>query len=201
MTRPASLALGAESARKAIHLGTAIVPISWALDLVTVGQLRAALGVAAIVALGIEALRFASAAVAARFDQWVGALLRPHERTSISGATWLALAMCVVVWWAPRAAAIAALWAAAVGDAAAALVGRSLQRLRAVDAPGKSFAGSAAALLATAAGVRWLTTASLPLALGLGAVAALAEWPRRPLDDNLRVALAVALAASALGLR
>jgi dolichol kinase len=67
--------------------------------------------------------------------------------------------------------------------------------------PGKTGVGSLAAAVVTALGVLWLTPASLAVASVLGVVAAAAERPTVPLDDNLRIALAVAFAASVLGLR
>jgi dolichol kinase len=111
------------------------------------------------------------------------------------------MAMAIVLWVAPLYAAIAALWAAAVGDAAAAVVGRSVGRWRKRVGPGKTSAGSLAAVVVTALGVLWLTPASPTLATVLGVVAAAAERPTAPLDDNLRIAFAVAFAASVLGLR
>lgn len=202
MSTAAAWTLRAELARKALHLGTAALPIAWAFDVVDAAQLRLALTAAVAVALSIEALRARSPRAAELFRSSVGAMLRRHESTRLTGATWLALAMAGVVWLAPPPAALAALWAAAVGDATAALAGLSLASWRGVAPDGrKSLAGSLAALLSTALGCLWLVAASWPVALTLGVVAALAEWPRRPLDDNLRVAVAVALAAVALGLR
>ncbi|HRN53917.1 MAG TPA: hypothetical protein PK788_10500, partial [Gemmatimonadaceae bacterium] len=96
---------------------------------------------------------------------------------------------------APRALHLAA-------EATAALAGLAFASWRGVATDGrKSLVGSCVAALSTAVGCRWLLAAPWPVALALGVVAALAEWPRRPLDDNLRVAIAVALAAVALGLR
>lgn len=201
MTESLPPALRAEFARKAIHLGTAALPIAWAAGLVSTYQLRIVLTAAVVVALGIEALRRWSSAAGRRFTAFVGELLRPHERTAVTGATWLAIAMAGAVWIAPGRAALAGLWAAAVGDASAAIVGRSLAARRGRPAGRKSWQGSAAALVSTALGAAWLAGATWPVALTLGGVAALAEFPRSPLDDNLRVATAVALAATALGLR
>lgn len=194
--------LRTELARKALHLATAALPIAWAFAVVDAAQLRLALTAAVVVALVVEALRARSARAAATFRATVGPLLREHEATRLTGATWLALAMAGVVWFAPQPAALAALWAAAVGDATAALAGLAFASWRGVATDGrKSLVGSCVAALSTAVGCRWLLAAPWPVALALGVVAALAEWPRRPLDDNLRVAIAVALAAVALGLR
>lgn len=188
----------AELTRKAIHVATAALPIAWALDLVTTAVVRTTLAGALGAALAVEVLRRAHAPTAARFERAFGALLRSHERHAITGATWLAGGMALAAWLAPREAAIAALWAAATGDAAAALVGSGLSAWRGRRADGKTLAGSMAALAVTALGVRALLSVSWTDALLLGAVAAAAEWPRRPLDDNLRITVAVALAASLL---
>lgn len=201
MTPAGGPTLGAEAARKAIHLGTAAVPVAWASGVVSGDQVRVALSAAVAVALTVEFLRFRGGAFAERFHRQLGGLLRAHERREVSGATWLALAMCAVSWLAPAAAAIAALWAAAVGDASAALAGRTVQHIRARPSGRKSIVGSLAAAGASAIGIAWLVAAPLPVALLLGAVTAVAEWPTRWGDDNLRVAGAVAIAATLLGLR
>lgn len=205
MPVPEGPTLRGEFARKGIHLATAVLPISWALGAVSAMQVRVALGVAVIIALGVEFARYRGGAFGAAFTARVGAMLRLHERTALSGATWLAIGMWGAVMLAPAPAAIAALWAAAVGDAAAALVGRGVQQLRArpVGSPAgrKTLSGSVAAAGITALGVLWLTPASPLIALLLGVVTALAEWPRGPGDDNLRVAFSVATAAVVLGLR
>ena len=193
--------LRGEVARKSIHLATAVVPIAWAFEVVTARQVRAALGVAVVVALLVEFARYRGGAFGAAFTARVGAMLRAHERTTLSGATWLAIGMWGAAMLAPIPAAIAALWAAAVGDASAALVGRALQRLRGRPDGTKTLSGSLAAALLSALGIFWLTPASLAGAATLGAVAALAEWPRRPGNDNVRVAWSVAAAAVLLGLR
>jgi dolichol kinase len=99
----------------------------------------------------------------------------------------------------PAAAAQAALWAVVAGDGSGAVVGRLWQRLRGIAPHGKTIVGSIAVLLATALGVWWLVDASPAVALAVGAAAALAEHPRAPLDDNLRVAFAAGLAAWSLG--
>ncbi len=196
-----ALPLRAEVARKAVHVATAALPIGLAFGWGQLAQARFALTAAATLALLVELLRFRSTQFRAGFDAAFASLLRPHERTRLTGATWLAIAMAAVLWFAPLAAAVAALWAAAVGDAAAALIGRGFARWRGSIGTGKSIAGSLAALLATAGGVYWLTSATVTMALILGSVAAVAERPSWNLDDNLRITLAVALAASAIGLR
>jgi dolichol kinase len=94
---------------------------------------------------------------------------------------------------APLAAAIAATWAGAVGDASAAVIGKAWRRARGGD--GKTLAGSAACLLATAGGAWWLAGFTAPMAVVLGLVAASVERPAVALDDNVRVTAGTALAA------
>lgn len=202
-------ALRAEAARKALHLLSAAVPLAWVLLLVPARVIRDGLGVALGVALLVEWLRRASPAFGARFLAGLGPLLRTHETHHITGATWLAAVMCLAVWVFPRSAAVIALWAAAVGDAMAALVGRlaSARPVPAISPPvgphpdvtippaRKTLAGSAACAVSTAAGAVWLVHAPLPAALGIGVAAAVAEWPRLAVDDNLRVGLAAGAAA------
>lgn len=190
-----------EVARKALHAATAILPVGLAYGWSNQPTLRTVLTAAALLAIGIEALRRTWPAFARAFTTAFGGLLRAHERRTITGATWLALAMALVLWIAPLHAAVVALWAAAVGDATAAVVGRSAKHWQKRASNGKTLVGSLAALVVTALGALWLTPATLPVALLLGTVAAAAERPAIPLDDNLRVALAVALAATLLGLR
>lgn len=198
MSTAGTFPLRAEIARKALHVATATLPVGLAFGFIDWTTARILLTAAALIALAVESLRFLWPAFSRTFDSAFATLLRPGERSALTGATWLAIAMALVVWLAPPNAAIAALWAAAVGDAAAAVVGRSVGRTK--TAGGKTLAGSIAAVVATTLGVLWLTPASLGVALALGAVAAAAERPAVPVDDNLRVALAVALAASVLGL-
>ncbi len=201
MRAPEGPTLRGEFARKSIHLATAVIPISWAFDLVSALQVRVVLGVAVVVALGVEFARHRGGAFGAAFTTRLGTMLRIHERVALSGATWLAIGMWGAAMLAPVAAAIAALWAAAVGDAAAALVGRAIQQWRGHSAGAKSLNGSLAAAILATLGIVWLTPATLGVAALLGIVTALAEWPRRPGDDNVRVAFSVAAAAVLLGLR
>ena len=201
MRAPEGPTLRGEFARKGIHLATASIPVAWAFGWVTAFQVRIALGAAVLVALGVEFARHRGGAFGAAFATRLGPMLRGHERTALSGATWLAMGMWGAAMLAPAVAATAALWAAAVGDAAAALVGRGVQRLRARPAGTKSVSGSLAAASLSTLGILWLTPATLGVAGTLGLVTALAEWPRRPGDDNVRIAFSVAAAAVLLGLR
>lgn len=145
------------------------------------------------VALTVELLRRWSPSVASRFASLFAPMLRAHETRALTGATWLLLAMTLAVMVLPRAAAIAATWAAAVGDTLAALVGMRWGRHRA--ASGKSLEGSLACALATALGAALLAQLPFAAAVACGAVAAIAERLPWPDDDNIRIATLVGAAA------
>ena len=187
-----------ELARKSIHLASAVVPVAYAYWL----PRRAVLvGLAALlaVALVVEVGRLRTPRGRVWFGRVVGALLREHERDRWSGATWMLASYLLATLLFPRPAAVAAMLAVALGDAAAAVVGRWVGARRAArvgHAPRrKTLAGSVACAAATAAGA--LAVAGLPLAPSIVAAlaAAAAEYPDVFIDDNVRVALAAGGAA------
>jgi len=193
------LALGRELSRKAIHLGSAVLPIGWAVGWLTSGDVRSLLAAALVVAVMVEVARSTSASFARVFDRSVGGMLRPHERTNITGASWLAASMLAAVVLLPAPVAIVALWAASVGDGSASVVGRLANRLRSTVRNGKTIVGSLACAVTTAAGVLWFTDATIAISLLVGVATAVAERPAISLDDNVRVTVAAGLAAWALG--
>ena len=181
------LSLRRELARKGLHLLSAIVPASYAAGVprsIVIGVLAFALAAA----LAVEIGRSRSARARTVFDARVGTLLREHERRAASGATWLIVALLAAAVCLPRDIAIAAMCAVALGDAAAAIVGRGLARTA---TQRKSFGGSAACFAASAISARAIAQFTWREALIVGILAALAERPRRPLDDNLRIVIVV----------
>ena len=178
-----------ELARKAIHLSSTAVPIALALGI----ERRVALIVLAalaVIAIVVEAARAASPTVGARFEAIFHPLLRSHESTRVTGATWLISAMFLAVLLLPRDAAIIATWAAAVGDTAAALIGMRFGRIRSAR-DGKSLEGSAACLLATLAGALLLARVGMGTAILAALAAAVGERLPWPDDDNIRIITAV----------
>ena len=191
-------AVRAELARKALHLASAALPIALSVGAISLPALRVLLAVATLVALSVEIARHTMPAVQRRFVAGVGSMLRPHEHGAITGATWLAVALLGAALLLPAHPAIVAMWAAAMGDGLASLVGRLASKRVSRDAGQKTWAGSVTCLVVTAAGAWWLVAAPIGAALLVGAAAAAAERPRIALDDNLRVAAAAGLAAWAL---
>jgi len=183
-----------ELARKSIHVATVVVPLAYARLGAPRALVAAALGFLLLVALLVEVARARSARVGAAFARVVGAMLREHERGAdgararLSGATWMLLAFTLAVLLFPRDVAAAAMCAVSLGDAAAAVVGRAVGRVRLVH--GKTLEGALACAAATAAGALLVARLAPAECLAAGVCAALAELPARPFDDNVRVALA-----------
>lgn len=188
MTAP-PLALHRELSRKAIHLLSAAAPLAYAGGLQRT-TLTIGLGAAALIAIAVEVARRTSTAMQRRLDRAVGELFRAHEHASVTGATWLVLALLGATLLLPQPLAIATMWAVAVGDPAAALVGRTVGRTR-FHQEGKSLEGALACLAITFIGGVLVARLPVSWAAAAGLVAALAEWPLRPFDDNVRIAVAV----------
>jgi len=175
-------ALVHEAARKLIHVATATVAaiLAWVLP---TGQRRGLFLVVAGLALAVDLARLNLPGLRRYFERALAPVLRGAERDRISGATTLAVGFMAAVVLFPRSAAVAGLLYAGCGDAAAALVGRSLGRHR---YPwGKSLEGSLA-FLAVVFLLAW-TVPALGAASALAVALALALLEAAPLrfDDNL----------------
>jgi dolichol kinase len=190
VTEPgAPLALRWELTRKALHLSWAVVPIVYALGMPRPVIVFGLAG-ACVVALAIEIGRAYSTAFGAVFTRHTGILLRQHEHRRWSGATWLLLSFLLSVLVFDPPLAIAAMWAVAVGDAAAAIVGRTIGRHR-LGRSAKTIEGSIACAMITSAGAFGIAQLAPMPSFVAGVMAALGEWPSGPLDDNMRIGLAV----------
>ncbi len=184
------LSLRREVARKAIHLLFCAIPLAYASGMPR-RLIVAMLASAVAAALVIELARTWHEGVRKYFDSVFGSLLREHERSRWSGATWLVVAVLGLALLAPRDVAIAGMWAVSVGDAAAALVGRLAPTARSGQGR-KSALGSAACFLSTLAGALLIAHLTLGEGLMAAAWATAAERPTGGVDDNIRIAAAVA---------
>lgn len=183
----AGLSLRRELARKGLHILSTAIPVAYATVLSRMAVIWV-LALALVIAVAVEIARSRSSRARRVFDSSVGALLREHEKQRASGATWLVIALLLAAVAFPRDVAIAAMCAVALGDAAAAVVGRAMARAM---VHRKSFSGSVACFAASALSACVIAEFTWREALIVGILAAVAERPRRPFDDNLRIALAV----------
>jgi len=196
----AAITLRQELARKAIHLSSAVIPVAYAMGAPRRVVLLV-LAVLGLVALIVELARFRSTRARSLFVRVFGRLLREHEHAGWSGASWLLVAYVLAVVLFPRAVAVAAMLAAAFGDASAAIVGRAASAARArrtgIVSRRKTFAGSAACATITAIAAFGIAGIALPSAVLAGLLASAAErWDVLRVDDNVRVAIAAGIGAS-----
>jgi dolichol kinase len=188
LAESAGLSFKRELTRKGLHLISAVIPVAYAAGVARRSLVLVTLcGLAG--ALVVEITRWRSTRARATFELGVGSLLRDHERTVVSGATWLMLALLIAVAFFPRDIAVAAMCAVSLGDAAAAVVGRGLRH--ASPSQRKSLAGSAACFAASVIAARMIANLAWREAILTGVLASAAERPRRPLDDNIRIVVAV----------
>lgn len=179
-----------ELMRKRIHLATAVVPA--AVWLLPRNPAIALLVGAVVVAMGVEWARRRVPWVRYRFLRGTRVMLRGHERHGLAGATYMAAAYLVALLLFPKSVAVVAMLYNALGDAAAAVVGRRWGRHR--TAWGKSWEGAAAALGINLAVGLLVPGIGLAGAMVGAFAAATLEFLPLPLDDNLRITLGGGLA-------
>lgn len=157
--------------------------------------LALALAVLAVGSLALDLARFRVSRLNRLFLRGLRPLLKSSETSRITGATWLLLAAAIAFPVFDREVAVAAFFYLALGDPAAALVGRPLPGPRLF---GKSPAGTLAFISVSLLAAAVLVGAGfMPWHWGFAAgaiVAGLVELLPLPGDDNLWVPLAAAAA-------
>lgn len=108
-----------EIERRLTHLSGTLVPVAYLVDLITWGQLRLLVGVAAVVAVVLEVVR-----LGVGLDWWVyDRLTREYESDSPAGYALAVVAAAVVVWLFPVPVALAATLMLTIGDPVAGVLG------------------------------------------------------------------------------
>ena len=173
--------------RNLIHLATGLAapwvlltPRTWAL---------AGLGVVLAAAVVLDLLRRRDV-WQDRLDRWLPGVYRPEERRTISGATLLAFGYFAAAALMPASAAAAGILALAVGDTAAAVVGRWYGTPRGI--AGKTWVGSLACFAASLPAIWAIPPFGAAAATAGAAMAALIE-SRTGRLDNLLCPLGVAM--------
>lgn len=172
-----------ETIRKLIHIGSIVVPLlAWFLPRRSALVL---LSVILVTAVAVEWSRVRVRWVRYHFLIRTRRILRDSERRQTAGATYMAAGYLLALLLYPRAVAVTAMLYSAVGDAAAALVGRGWGRTRTVW--GKSWEGAVAGFVANV-GIGLAMPGIPVLAALLGAaVAAMIEFLPLPVNDNLAI--------------
>lgn len=178
-----------ELARKGFHVASTVLPL-------LVWMVPRPVGLTVLVPLAAAALAIDVARLRIRrlrylFFRFTRTMLRHHERHTLAGATYMAVAYALALVLFPKTLAVAAMLYNGLGDAVAALVGKRWGRHR--TRWGKSWEGFAAAFvvnLAVGLVIGWVNPVLTPFGAVLGALfGAALEFAPLPLDDNLRVTL------------
>ena len=159
-----------------------------------------ALSVLAASALALDLSRFGVGPLNRIYLRWMAPLLKSDEASHVTGATYMLMAGAAIFWLYGKDVAVPVMFFLALGDPAAAIVGRRMPGPRIL---GKSPGGTAAffAVSAVAAGILLATGAvEYHWALWSGAaIAALVELGGLPPDDNLTIPLIAATAMWLMG--
>lgn len=201
MTAPAQeIPFSAELSRKALHLLALVVPLGMAL----LGRTYAlwVLVPLALLALAADVLRTRSAGFAGFVQRWFGWMMRAEELPPVggplrlNGATWVLVSAALLAALFPLRIAVPCFVMFMVSDAAAALVGRRIGRIRWAGTR-RTVEGSLAFLAVGLGIMAGFTSSVYPgLVFWMAAVATLlgclAEALPGPFNDNLRVPLVAA---------
>lgn len=184
--------LASELKRKAIHLASLVIPIgyyvspdAWHRDW------ERALLASVILSLAIEVFRLNHPRTRNLFRHFFGELLRNHEEASLLGSTYLLIACLLSIHLFPKPIAVLALSFLIVGDTVAAIVGKSVGRIRIF---GKTLEGSLACLAICFGITLFLPEIPFHVAIVGALVATMFELLPIPLDDNFRIPLSAGFA-------
>lgn len=184
--------LASELKRKAIHLASLVIPVGYYLSLDSWHRdWERALLASVIVSLAIEVFRLNHPRTRNLFRHFFGELIRNHEEASLLGSTYLLIACLLSIHLFPKPVAVLALCFLIVGDTVAAIVGKSVGRIRIF---GKTLEGSLACLAICFGITLFLPEVPFHVAIVGAVVATIFELLPIPLDDNFRIPLSAGFA-------
>ncbi|MDD3535511.1 MAG: phosphatidate cytidylyltransferase [Candidatus Cloacimonetes bacterium] len=185
-----------ETLRKTVHLSSLIIPLSYRYIFGFDNRrfVFAVLLVSLVISLLIEFNRFWQLSFRKTFNRIFGRILRKHELKNFTGATYLLFASLICVAFFEPLTASAAIAFLSIGDTFAAIIGINYGKRKFLR-NNKSLEGSLACFVSCLIfGLFWLRE---PWTAIIGALAATAaELGNIPLDDNIKIPLAAALAIS-----
>lgn len=189
--------------RNAFHVGSGIAVLLVVQFFLTPMTMIIVSGAFAAWAWSVEFFRRSNPRLNAFMMTIFGKMAHPHERHRVNSATWYATALLLIALSCDKLTASLAVIVLAVGDPAAAIIGRRFGKIRLV--AGRSLEGSSAFVVAAALGAVLVQAVFYPMiplgmAVGLALAAAVpgavAELVSKRIDDNFTIPLAVALGAS-----
>jgi dolichol kinase len=199
----AEIPFRAEVARKALHLIALVIPVTSLL----IGR-PYAIGLLvplAIIAVSADVIRARSHVLNGFITKYLGFMMRPSETPGVgspvvlNGATCVLLSAAILAILFPLRIGMTAFIVFMISDAAAALVGRRMGRIR---WPGsrRTIEGSIAFVITgTLLYVAWIGTLHWAI-LAVVIIGAIAEAVPRPFNDNIRVPLVMGLTMYLLSL-
>ena len=183
-TNQAYISWRGELARKGIHLCSLLIPLSY--YIFNSKFIIIALFTAFFFSGLIDLLRFfGNDTVKKYLKVTVGFMLRPREHKSFSGATTILFAALLVYLFYDLSIAAAAMVIIVVGDTAAAIVGRSIGKIKLINS--KSLEGSLAFILFALIALTPIRGLNFPLGLIGVVVGSIIEILPIPIDDNITV--------------
>lgn len=186
-----------EIKRKSIHLTSLAIPLGYYLTpdswMRTWERFLLAL---VIVSLAVEVFRLNHPRTRNAFRHFFGELLRNHEEASLLGSTYLLIACLLTIHLFPKPVAVLALAFLILGDTVAAIVGKSVGRIRLIG--GKTLEGSIACFVVCFGLTLLMPGVPAPVGLVGALVATVFELLPIPLDDNFRIPLSAGFAMELL---
>ncbi|MDY6914906.1 MAG: phosphatidate cytidylyltransferase [Candidatus Cloacimonadota bacterium] len=191
--------------RKAIHLGSLVIPFSYRYLLHYNKKLAVLyyLLPISVILFVFELLRLEHRTFKRFFWNFFGIMLRKHERSDFTGATYLMISSMICISLFPRDIAFLSLSFLAIGDTLAAIVGISFGK-RKLHKSEKSLEGSLACFLGTFVFALFFLDPQkylVPVIALAGAIGAtLAESSRIAIDDNVKIPIFSGLVMSFVNL-
>jgi dolichol kinase len=192
----ASVFFPAEIKRKAIHLSSIAIPLGYYLtpDAWRPIWERGLLALV-ILSLAIEVFRLNHPRTRYIFRHFFGELIRSHEEVSLLGSTYLLIACLLTIHLFAKPIAALALSFLILGDTFAAIVGKSVGRVRLF---GKTLEGTLACFAVCFALTLFVREIPVPVGLVGALIATVFELLPIPLDDNFRIPLSAGFAMELL---
>ena len=172
-----------ELIRKAIHLSSSIIPLSyWFL-----ADRHFTLRIVIFLALGFltaDYLRLKSGAIEKVFMRMFGSALRHHEKKNLTGATYVFTGSVVAIFLFPKEIAVPALLILSISDTLAALIGIPFGKHKFLK---KSVEGSTAFFISTLIILSIFFPEVIVINILIAAMVTLAEAYPMNLDDNFLI--------------